>query len=240
MTIDKRKIKEGWSKWICGLQPYAGTTVHFLKDPFSYGRSDIAAAREIAWVKEQARDFANRLDQTYFGTPHVRARVAAVDRFDAVCVVEKVDAHPHLHMAWFQEDSRSKRRPLSNFLRQTDSLLRKCCILETFNRSTKPLLTCDSGLLDSFGDRRLRFEPTAAADWKARGWSVFSHSLSKSDWPEYMLKEITQVYDFTDQIFFLSELRSEGRRTKATRYHSIDRNTKIKLLDLDMAQFPKR
>lgn len=234
MTTHNQKLAAATIDWLSGFNPYCATTIHLLDAPIPSQLTDAGRARQIDWMKAEVAKLALRLDQTYFKTRHIGSRVARHDRFDAVCVIEKLGIHPHVHLAWVH--GRDRTVPVS----PVEEMLRLCCILETFNRGTKKLEERDRELLQNFRHRRTSFKPTAVANWQAKGWSVFSSSINEPFWIRYMLKEMKSVRDFTDQIFFLSELFSGQQRTEATRYHSIDERTGACLLDLDGNLVPKR
>ena len=234
MTISKKRLFDAWHQWIDGFDPYAATTVHFLESASPSLLTDAGQARQIDRIKSELSKIALSLDQAYFNTRHVGSRVAKYDRFDAVCVIEKLTENPHVHLVWFP--SRDRRVAMD----PVEELLRICCILETFNRSARELEIEDRQLLDRWHPRRNSFEPTAVANWEAKGWSVFSCSVYSSGWSEYSFKEMKHVADFSDRVFFLSDLQSSKQRTKATRYHSVDEHTGAHVLDLDAPLVPKR
>lgn len=230
----KNKLMASWLEWLDDFEPFCATTLHFLEPATPSLRTDAGRARQIDRIKSEVGKHALSLDQTYFHTRHVGSRVAKYDRFDAVCVIEKLGDHPHVHLAWFP----GRHRPVP--MNPIEKLLRLCCILETFNRSARKLEAEDRQLLDQLRTRRDRFEPTAVANWEAKGWSVFSRSVYDSGWLEYILKEMEHAADFSDQIFFLSDLHSSKQRTKATRYYSVHEHTGAHVLDLDRPVVPKR
>jgi hypothetical protein len=234
MKLEGKQLVDDTTDWISGFNPYCGTTIHFLDTPTPAQLTHAGRARHIDRIKAEVGQLSLRLDQAYFGTPHVASRVARSDRFEAFCVIEKLGIHPHVHMAWF-DSVRSQR--MRGWL---EKRLRLACILETFNRGSQPLEPGDRALVDSIRKRGGGFEPTAVADWQAKGWSVFSHSIDGPRWVRYMLKELKTDRDFSDQMFFLSDLHSPQQRTKATRYFSIDPHTGARLLDLDAKLVPKR
>jgi len=233
MTLSKKRLFAAWHQWIDGFDPFAGTTMHFLEPASPSLLTDAGQARQIDRIKSELSKIALSLDQAYFNTRHVGSRVAKYDRFDAVCVIEKLTENPHVHLVWFP----GRDRPVA--MDPVEELLRTCCILETFNRGTKELEIEDRQLLDRWHKRRNSFEPTAVANWQAKGWSVFSRSVYDSGWLEYILKEMKHVPDFSDRVFFLSDLYSSKQRTKATQYHSVHEHTRARLLDLDAPLAPK-
>ncbi len=239
MSLTHTKLVDAMAAFIEEKKPYAATTIHFLKEPFSYSRSDVAADREVDWVKDKLKGIIFRLDRAYANTPHVGDRVAARDRFEAFCVVEKADRHPHVHMAWFIPPL-VRASPLRQFTSEMNRVDRLCCLLETLQREPASLEARDSMLLKSMRAHRTSFENDVIADWKALGWSVRTESTYDGFWPRYILKEMKRNRDFTDRSFFLSELHTDKQRTKPTRYHSIDPVTGHQLLNLDEALIPKR
>ncbi len=239
MKNNTPKLLSAWPDYIGSQQPYAATTIHFLREPSSYQRTDSGAASTVAGIKQQVSDITYRLDQLYFNAKHVVDRVSRDDRFEAFCVVEKVHVHPHVHIAWFLPESRRGARH-----QKVDELLRLHCILETLHRDPKTLEARDSLLLKSNRWLRLRYESDAIANWKSRGWAVHSSSLEKGFSPGYMFKEMRTYQDVSDRSFFVSELHSSKRRSKMTRYHSTQLNaetgTKTHILNLDAPLMPKR
>lgn len=234
MTLSKKQQSIAWQQWLAELNPYCATTIHFLNATPPSQRSDAGRARQIDFIKAEIAEISLKLDRLYFNTPHVGSRVAKHDRFDAVCVIEKLGVHPHVHMAWIPGFGRRKQ------MHPVEAALRQCCLLDTFNRSTKELAIEDQALLDRLSDRRQSYAPTDVANWTAKGWSVFSRSICDDGWLDYVLKEMNFVPDFSDQVFFLSDRFSRLQRTKPTRYHSIDPHTGAHVLDLDAALVPKR
>lgn len=234
MTTQKQQLATATIDWLSGFDPYCATTIHFLDAPTPSQLTDAGRARHIDWIKSEIGKLALRLDQAFCSTPHVGSRVAKPDRFDAVCVIEKIGIAAHVHMAWLPSLSSPTRMiPL-------EKLVRIAAILETFNRGTRPLEDNDHLLLN--GVRRLcvGFEQDAVADWKAKGWSVFSRSTNGPDWMRYILKEMHFVGDFSDQVFFLSDFHSGQQRTKPTRYYSIDPHTGARHYGLDGGLAVKR
>lgn len=239
MTLSKSRMLDAMAAFIEEKRPYAATTIHFNKALCSYSRSDVATDREVAWVKNKMKDLIFRLDWTYSNTQHVVDRVAARDRFQAFCVVEKADQHPHLHMAWFLPPL-VRQSPLTKFANETSRINRLCCLLETLQRNPASIEARDSMLLKSMSAYRSSFEQDVIADWSALGWSVRTESTYDGFWPRYILKEMKLNRDFSDRSFFLSELHSDKQRSKPTRYHTIDPVTGRHLLNLDEALVPKR
>ena len=239
MSLTHPKLLDAMAAFIEDKRPYAASTIHFNKELFSYSRSDVATDREVAWVKDKIKDLTLSLDRTYSNTKHVVDRVAARDRFEAFCVVEKADRHPHLHMAWFLPPL-VRKSPFKMFTSEMNRVDRLCCLLETFQREPASLEARDSMLLKSMRAHRTSFDNAAVADWKARGWSVRTESTYEGFWPRYILKEMKLNRDFSDRSFFLSELHSEEQRRKPTRYYSKDQsNTKHTCLNLDEPLVPK-
>jgi hypothetical protein len=221
MTLSKSRMLDAMAAFIEEKNPYAATTIHFNKALFSYSRSDVATDREVAWVKDKMKDLIFRLDVAYSSTRQVVDRVSARDRFDAFCVVEKADRHPHVHMAWILPPP-APRSPLKKFANEMSRIDRLCCLLETFQRDPASIEARDSMLLKSMRAYRSSFEHDVIADWSALGWSVRTESTYDSFWPRYILKEMKLNGDFSDRSFFLSELHSDQQRIKPTRYHTID------------------
>ena len=234
MAISKKRLFDAWHEWIDRFEPFAATTLHFLEPASPSLLTDAGQARQIDRIKSELGEIALALDRAYFNTRHVGSRVARHDRFDAVCVIEKLGVSAHVHLAWFP----GRDRPVA--MNPVEELLRLCCILETFNRGARELETEDRQLLDRWHKRRSSFEPAAVANWQAKRWSVFSRSVYDSGWLEYILKEMKHVADFSDRVFFLSDLHSSRQRTKATRYHSVDEHTGAHVLNLDAPLVPKR
>lgn len=240
MTLSKSRMLDAMADFIEEKRPYAATTIHFNKELFSYSRSDVATDREVAWVKHKMTDLTLGLDRTYSNTKHVVDRVAARDRFEAFCVVEKADRHPHLHIAWFLPPP-APRSPLKKFANEMSRIERLCCLLETFQRDPTSLEARDSLLLKSMREhRRTSFEHDVIADWNALGWSVRTESTYDGFWPRYILKEMKLDRDFSDRSFFLSELYSEKQRKEPTRYFLKDGNKKKEkwCLNLDKPLVP--
>lgn len=234
MTIDKQKVRSALADWIGEQDPYAATTIQFLT-PGSGTRSDSSLSRELSVIKSRIKDMAFRADHLFMNTKQVVNRVARVDRFEAVCVVEKLGVHAHVHMAWFSPEKRRSRWHLP--IDRLDRQLRQCCVLETFNRGNRALEDRDVRLLDKFRERRDCCNWDDIVDWDARGWPAFSASIGRGYWPTYITKEMQWNNDFTDQMFFLSEFHPPVQRTKPTRYHKIDGSSW--LLDLDALLVPK-
>jgi len=234
MNIETKKLSRAWSAFINDQRPYAATTIQFNREPISYGRVRSGNARDVALAKRRVSEVVLRLEKLFFNTEHVGYRVAADDRFEAFCVVEKVGVHPHVHIGWFLPEQRRKA-PLCKI----DERLRLCTILETFNRGHRPLEVRDKVLLNDTAKREV-FQPSAVANWQALGWSVFSSSIEEQSWPSYMLKDFRDAEDFSDHSFFFSELRSLNQRTKPTRFYSIDPVTGHRSLNFDKPLVPKR
>lgn len=234
MTIDKQKVRTALANWIGEQDPYAATTIHFL-NACSGNRSDTVKSRELAIIKSRVKELAFRADHLFMNTRQVVDRVAAVDRFEAVCVVEKLGVHAHVHMAWLRP--RKRRSLLRIPIDQLERHLRQCLVLEAFNRGTRQLEDRDVQLLEKYRERRESFNQDAIVDWKARGWPAFSASIDRGGWPTYITKEMQWNSDFTDQLFFLSEFHPPVQRTKPTRFHKIDGSSW--LLDLDAPLVPK-
>lgn len=252
-NINSKKLISAWSGFMRQQHTIAATTIQFNRNPSSYVRSDTGAMRDVAWVRQRVSAMVLRLDNLYFNTADAVSRVAANDRFDAFCVVEKVGVSPHVHMSWFiprcerpEPQAMStinwlldrRKRAVELLLREQEIEDRLCCILEVFNRDPGRLTASESLLLKTHSSRRIGFRPDAIADWHRLGWSVKSSSIVGEDWQGYMMKEMKFECDFTDRLFLLSELRSENQRTRPTRYYNRDRVTHAPVLNLDLALVP--
>ena len=249
--------REDWSQWFGSFNPYAATTIHFNEPLSGIGGGDVSIGNTIARVQSQVFDVSQRLDQFYFNTKNVSERIAKRDRFDAICVVEKVGVSPHVHLAWFHRSELERKLyrddPLSakkspagvffdtlnaDILEPNDKKNRLCVLLQCLNRSHHKITPEDRAFLDSFRDDKFRCnhpDPIPADtlfDWKHRGWSVHTKSRYSSGWDRYISKELSSP-ERSDQVFFLSEAFGGRQRTEPTRYHTIDDKTGEKLLDLD-------
>lgn len=234
MTVTKAGLKEGWTEFVEDLKPYAASTIQFNRNLGQLRDSDSSDQQNVAWVKTRTAELALDLDRLYFHTRHPGHRVAATDRFDAFCVVEKTGVNPHLHMAWFQQQAAD---PL---FREVDGILRTLCLLETFNSGHRELPASDRMLLEQFRGRRTQFKPCDVRDWHASGWSAVTNGIFSSGWSKYIAKEQGFRLDFADQVFFLSDFYGSQRRTKPTRYHVIDDMTGALMLNLDAPLVPRK
>ena len=249
--------RKDWSDWIGQFQPYAATTIHFNERLSTIGGGDVSIGNTIARVQNQVFEVSKRLDQFYFNTRNVSERIARRDRFDAICIIEKVNVSPHVHLAWFHRGERersisddvprsAKKSPAEDFFDTLDAVIlepndkknRQSVLLQCLNRSHHKVTPEDREFLDSF--RNAPFwckhqDPIPADtlfDWKHRGWSVHTKSTYSSGWGRYISKELG-VAERSDQVFFLSEAFGDSQRTAPTRHHTVDDKTGAKLLDLD-------
>ncbi len=87
------------------MQPYAFGTLVLNQDC----KTTQVAARRLKFATKQ---IALRLDQEFLKTRHA-TRFPRFQRFEAVCFYEKLEGHPHIHLAFFSPSECAKSSEIS-------------------------------------------------------------------------------------------------------------------------------
>ena len=249
--------RKDWAKWFSSFQPYAATSIQFNEKLDGRRGSDAAIDKTMERVKQSVFECARELDRFYFKTPGITERIARKDRFDAICVAEKLDVNPHVHIAWYLPHEYARtiygnaptstgKTPVQLFfdelnetcLEPIEKKNRLAVLLQGFNRSHHEMNQDDCVFLEDFQadpfacNHPERIPENSIVNWKRRGWTAHTTSTSGTGWDWYISKELTASAS-SDQVFFLSDAFGDRQRTAPTRYHTIDPETNAKHLDLD-------
>ncbi|HPF22447.1 MAG TPA: hypothetical protein PK417_03160 [Hyphomonas sp.] len=256
-TPHLKPSREDWSRWFGSFNPYASSTFQFNERHSNFGGGDASTINTIARVRSRLFEVSQRLDQFYFNSKNVTERIAKRDRFDAICIIEKVDVSPHVHLAWFHRGERERnvsnddprsveKSPAEDFfdslsadiLFPNDKQNRLCVLLQCLNKSHLEVTPEDREFLPSFRNDPFRCKhqdpipKDALFNWQHRGWSVHTESTYSPGWDRYISKELGTA-ERSDRVFFLSDAFGDRQRTQPTRYHTIDFKTGAMHLDLD-------
>lgn len=231
--------RDAWVKFLSGLGAYAFTTIHFnwsFSDPRD---TEANRRRSMNFAREKISKLAWQLDSRYFNTPHVADRVAMSDRFEGICIAEKVTTSLHLHIVWYLPGNQEMVEGTAEHrFSKFEECRRTAFLIEQLN-SNPVSMDVDKEILEIFGSQH-HVEKTFAKQMTRSGWSVHTTSISDlHGLADYLSKE-AKHFDFSGQTIFVSDFHCVGQRVKPTRYHTIDPKTGALRLDLDQPLRPRQ
>ncbi len=195
--MNRSTLKQAIIDDIVKRRPYVMVTLT-LNAHFA-GRN--AEKQNFEMLRDLVGRFALLLDEQFHGTEYVTRQVPRHQRFDAICLPEKLLAHPHAHCLFFAPEQNCS---LSEIQRRSDFLL------QAAHSPTKPRGQLEMNRLGELGEQGHAPAPCQLSKISKRMEGHVQLIGNRSGIASYVVKEynILRSETMTD-FFFLSEFYSD-------------------------------